>query len=183
MGYCGLIRGQETLDLILRLADRLQGLVLFKFRGIFTTVDRQAFAEAAARLDNVVYEGDYVNPRDLEDIYSDLDFAWAIDLEHRAHNSRWLLPCRYYEAGYFGVPCLTVGDFEVGRLVSDRRIGWNFGEPYEDELVRFFMTLTETEYQDTRRRLLALPDSDFVAGEDTAELIGLIDRPEAAQGI
>ncbi|MFN3400064.1 MAG: glycosyltransferase [Ferrovibrio sp.] len=183
VGYCGLIRGQDTLDLILRLAHRLQGLVLFKFRGIFTTVDRQAFAEAVAGLDNVVYEGDYVNPRDLEDIYSDLDFAWAIDLEHQAHNSRWLLPCRFYEAGYFGVPCLTVGGFEVGRLVSERRIGWNFGEPYEDELVRFFMTLTETEYQETRQRLLALPDSDFVAGEDTSELISLIDQPEAAQGL
>lgn len=183
IGYCGLIRGQETLDLILRLAERLQGLVLFKFRGIFTTVDRQAFVEAIAGLDNVVYEGDYVNPRDLEDIYSDLDFAWAIDLEHQAHNSRWLLPCRFYEAGYFGVPCLTVDGFEVGRMVSERQIGWNFSEPYEEELVRFFLTLTDTEYDETRDRLLALPESDFVAGADTGELIGLIDRPEAAQGV
>lgn len=178
VGYCGLIRGQETLDLIIRVAERLQGLVLFKFRGVLTTVDRNAFVDAITRLDNVVYEGDYVNPRDLEDIYSDVDFAWAIDLENRSHNSRWLLPCRFYEAGYFGVPCLTAGGFEVGRLVSEKRIGWNFGEPYEEELVQFFMTLTGTEYEETRHRLLALPDSDFVAGADTSELIGLIDRPD-----
>lgn len=187
VGYCGLIRGQETLDLILRLAERLQGLVLFKFHGVFTTVDRQTFAEAAARLSNVVYEGDYVNPRDLERIYSGLDFAWAIDLENRAHNSRWLLPCRFYEAGYFGVPCLTAGGFEVGRMVSDRRIGWNFSEPYEEELIEFFLTLTDTEYDATRSRLLSLPESDFVAGADTSELIELIDchnasRSDAPQG-
>lgn len=178
VGYCGLIRGQETLDLILRLAERLQGLVLFKFYGVFTTVDRQAFVDATTRLSNVVYEGDYVNPRDLESIYSDLDFAWAIDLENRAHNSRWLLPCRFYEAGYFGVPCLTAGGFEVGRRVSERQIGWNVSEPYEEELTRFFMTLTDTEYDETRRRLLALPESDFVAGADTSALIDLIDRPD-----
>lgn len=181
VGYCGLIRGQETLDLILRLAERLQGLVLFKFYGVFTTVDRQAFVEATTRLSNVVYEGDYVNPRDLERIYSDLDFAWAIDLENRAHNSRWLLPCRFYEAGYFGVPCLTAGGFEVGRMVGDRRIGWDFREPYDEELVRFFMTLTDTEYDETRQRLLALPESDFVAGKDTSELIDLIDQAGTPQ--
>lgn len=178
VGYCGLIRGQETLDLILRLAERLQGLVLFKFYGVFTTVDRQAFVDATTRLSNVVYEGDYVNPRDLESIYSDLDFAWAIDLENRAHNSRWLLPCRFYEAGYFGVPCLTAGGFEVGSRVSERQIGWNVSEPYEEELTRFFMTLTDTEYDETRRRLLTLPESDFVAGADTSALIDLIDRPD-----
>lgn len=181
VGYCGLIRGQATLDLIVRLAERLQGLVLFKFHGILTTVDPKAFTAAITRLDNLVYEGDYVNPRDLAAIYGDLDFAWAIDLEHRSHNSRWLLPCRFYEAGYFGIPCLTAGGFEVGRMVAERQIGWNFSEPYEDELVKFFLSLTETEYDETRRRLLGLPESDFVAGEDTSELIEMIDYAEGPQ--
>lgn len=177
VGYCGLIRGQATLDLMIRLAERLQGLVLFKFRGILTTVDPKSFTEAITRLDNLVYEGDYVNPRDLADIYSDLDFTWAIDLEHSTHNSRWLLPCRFYEAGYFGVPCLTADGFEVGRMVGQRRIGWNFSAPYEEELVKFFLTLTQTEYDETRNRLLSLPESDFVAGSDTAELIQMIEQP------
>ncbi len=180
VGYCGLIRGQATLDLIIRLAERLQGLVLFKFRGILTTVDPKSFSDALTRLDNLVYEGDYVNPRDLADIYTDLDFAWAIDLEHSTHNSRWLLPCRFYEAGYFGIPCLAADGFEVGRMVEQRQLGWNFAAPYEEELVKFFLTLTQAEYDETRNRLLTLPDSDFVAGEDTAELIRMIDRGAAS---
>ncbi|MEK9970498.1 MAG: hypothetical protein VW600_15260 [Ferrovibrio sp.] len=177
VGYCGLIRGQATLDLIIRLAERLQGVVLFRFHGILTTVDPKIFADAITRLDNLVYEGDYVNPRDLPEIYSDLDFAWAIDLEHSTHNSRWLLPCRFYEAGYFGVPCLAVKGYEAGRMVDQRGIGWTFDAPYEDELVKFFMTLTQGEYDEIRDRLVALPESDFVAGADTAELIRMIERP------
>lgn len=180
VGYCGLIRGQATFDLIVRLAERLQGLVLFKFRGILTTVDSKSFTDAVLRLDNLVYEGDYVNPRDLAAIYSDLDFAWAIDLEHSTHNSRWLLPCRFYEAGFFGVPCLTADGFEVGRLVEERRIGWNFSDPYEEAMVRFFLTLTQPEYDETRSRLLDLPESRFVAGEDTTALMQMIDAGEAA---
>lgn len=178
VGYCGLIRGRETIDLIIRLAERLQGLVLFRFRGIFTTVDRRYLMDAVARLDNLVYDGDYVNPRDLPAVYGDIDFAWAIDLEHTEHNSRWLLPCRFYEAGYFGVPCLTARGFEVARLVEEAKVGWSFEEPYEDALVRFFLTVTQTEYDDTRQRLLDTPSSGFVAGEDTIELLQKIDRVE-----
>lgn len=180
VGYCGLIRGQETIDMIIRIAERLQGLVLFRFRGIFTTADRDNLLRATVRLDNLVYEGDYVNPRDLADIYGDLDFAWAVDLEHRDHNSRWLLPCRFYEAGYFGVPCLAAHGFEVGRLIDRDRLGWTFDDPYEDAIVQFFKTLPQAEYDEIRQRLLSMPNSAFVAGEDTVELMRQIDAGEVS---
>ena len=77
---------------------------------------------------------------DLETLYREVDFAWALDLEHTDHNSRWLMPCRFYEAGYFGVPCLAVRDFEVGTVVEQHGIGWTFDEPLEERLVRFFET-------------------------------------------
>jgi succinoglycan biosynthesis protein ExoL len=175
VGYCGLIRGQETFDLIARLAERLQGLVLFKFHGVLTNVDRQSFVSALTRLDNLVYEGPYVSPRDLPAIYGELDFAWAIDLENTEHNSRWLLPCRYYEAGYFGVPCLAAEDFEVGTMVQAQGLGWTFPAPYEEALVQFFKSLTQTEYDATRDRLLRQPSSHFVGGEDMAALLHMID--------
>lgn len=180
VGYCGLIRGQETIDMIIRIAERLQGLVLFRFRGIFTTADRDTLLRATVRLDNLVYEGDYVNPRDLPDIYGELDFAWAVDLEHRDHNSRWLLPCRFYEAGYFGVPCLAAHNFEVGRLIDKDRLGWTFDDPYEEAIVQFFKTLPQTEYDETRQRLLSMSNSAFVAGEDTVELMRQIDIGEVS---
>lgn len=180
VGYCGLIRGQETIDMIIRIAERLEGLVLFRFRGIFTTADRDTLLRATVRLDNLVYEGDYVNPRDLAAIYGDLDFAWAVDLENREHNSRWLLPCRFYEAGYFGVPCLAAHGFEVGRLIDKDRLGWTFDDPYEDVIVQFFKTLTQFEYDETRQRLLSMPSSAFVAGEDTVRLMQQIDAAEAS---
>lgn len=53
-----------------------------------------------------------------------------------------------------------------------------FEKPYEDALVRFFLTLTQTEYDETRQRLLDTPSSGFVAGDDTVELLRRIDRVE-----
>jgi succinoglycan biosynthesis protein ExoL len=176
VGYCGLIRGQETFDLIVRLAGRLEGLVQFKFRGLVTTVDRESFARAMDRHDNLVYEGPYVSTRDLPEVYNDLDFAWAIDLENVEHNSRWLLPCRYYEAGFFGVPCLTARSFEVARLVERDRTGWSFDAPYEEALVAFFRELDPAVHAECRARLMAMPKSNFVAVEDGLRLCQVLDQ-------
>src|SRR4030095_1054512 len=44
VGYFGLIRGEATVDLIARLARRLQDRVIFKFGGVFTTVEQDKFS-------------------------------------------------------------------------------------------------------------------------------------------
>jgi succinoglycan biosynthesis protein ExoL len=176
VGYCGLIRGQQTFDLIVRLAERLRGLVQFRFRGLVTTVDAAEFARVIERHDNLAYDGPYVGPHDLPAVYRDLDFAWALDLENTEHNSRWLLPCRYYEAGYFGVPCLTARGFEVSDLVERRRTGWSFEAPYEESLVAFFRNLQPADHAACRTRLLAMPGGEFVAGEDGRRLCRMLDR-------
>ncbi|MBV8186206.1 MAG: hypothetical protein JOY64_00370 [Alphaproteobacteria bacterium] len=180
VGYFGMIRGQETVALIARLAERLRGTVSFKFRGVLTTVDQATFEDMVSRSPNIVYGGPYAPHRDLAELYGGVDFAWALDLEHVDHNSRWLMPCRFYEAGYFGVPCLAVQDFEVGRAIETHRIGWTFDEPLEDALVQFFERLTSADYERVRSRLQAAPRSMFVAGEDVRGLCRLFETRSAA---
>ncbi len=176
IGYFGLIRGEATFDLMTRLAARLGDKVLLKFRGVLTTVDEERFRQTLRRHSNMVYDGAYRPHDDLPDLYGDVDFAWALDLENAEHNSRWLLPCRFYEAGHFGVPCLAVHGFEVGALLEEHRIGWTFGRPLEEQLVRFFQTLTVDDYHAVRDRLRALPQSTFVAGEDVTRLSAILAR-------
>jgi succinoglycan biosynthesis protein ExoL len=170
IGYFGLIRGEATMRLVHQLAIRLPQRVVFRFAGVFTTVEERRFRHLFARLDNVVYDGEYAHPRDLGTIYRAVDFAWAIDLEDSTHNSRWLLPNRYYEAGACGVPCLAVAGFELGAMLDRLGVGWTFEEPLEDALVHFFETLDASAYTARRARLAALPQSCFVAGEDVAAL-------------
>ncbi|MGE0152915.1 MAG: hypothetical protein AB7R90_09875 [Reyranellaceae bacterium] len=164
VGYFGLIRGDATLDLIERLARRLRGRVTFRFAGIATSVDPTRFRQVVDDNDNIFYEGQYANPADLPRLYGSVDFAWALDLENIAGNSRWLMPCRFYEAGWFGVPCLAARGFEVGRAIEENDCGWTFEAPYEEELAAFFRSVTAEQYQRKRDRLLALPDGTFVAG-------------------
>jgi succinoglycan biosynthesis protein ExoL len=179
VGYFGLIRGEATFALITRLAERLQGRVLFKFGGILTTVDRTRFDEVLRRCPNIVYSGPYLPQQDLERLYRDVDFAWALDLEHTDHNSRWLMPCRFYEAGHFGVPCLAVHGFEVGNTIESHRIGWTFDAPLEESLARFFERLSVADYERIRGRLRSVPRSMFVAGDDVARLCTVLGQSGA----
>ena len=135
VGYFGLIRGEDTFALMARLAERLQGKVQFVFRGALTTVDTARFHETLKRLPNMTFGGPYQPHSDLETLYREVDFAWALDLEHTDHNSRWLMPCRFYESGYFGVPCLAVRDFQVGSVLEQHGIGFTFEQPLEERLV------------------------------------------------
>lgn len=182
VGYFGLIRGDATFELMDRVAARLRGLVQFQIRGVFTTVDQARFDAMLRRNGNMAYLGEYVSPRDLGKIYGEVDFAWAIDLENAAHNSRWLLPCRFYEAGFFGVPCLGVRDFETGRWIERLDSGWVFGGALEDALVRFFETVTPEEYAAKRARLWALPATHFVGIDSASPLHRLLDKPAITAG-
>ena len=175
VGYFGLIRGEDTFALMARLAERLQGKVQFVFRGALTTVDPALFHQTLKRLPNMTFGGPYQPHSELETLYREVDFAWALDLEHTDHNSRWLMPCRFYESGYFGVPCLAVRDFQVGQVVEQHGIGFTFEEPLEDRLVRFFETLTVADYERICGELGRMPDDMFVAGDDVQRLCRLID--------
>ena len=177
VGYFGLIRGEETFALMLRLARRLRHRVLFRFGGIFTTVRETHFRAALDRQPNMAYDGEYANPEGLAALYGGVDFVWALDLENTADNSRWLLPNRFYEAGLFGVPCLAVRGFEFGNMLERTRIGWTFADPLEESLVNFFETLTAADYLQKRHRLTALPHSTFVADEDAAALCRILTGP------
>ncbi len=174
IGYFGLIRGEQTFELMTRLAKRLEGRVVFKFRGVVTTVDSAHFDAVMKRTPNMEFGGPYLPHKDLEELYRDVDFAWALDLEHTDHNSRWLLPCRFYEAGYFGVPCLAVHGFEVGSVLERYRIGFTFSPPLEDQMVRFFETLTPGDYDHIRQRLGAVPMNMFVADDDITRLCEML---------
>jgi len=182
VSYVGLIRGEATLELMEHVARRLRDDVLFKFHGILTTVDPRKFAETIARNPNMIYCGEYVNPRDLGAVYSDTDFVWALDLENADNNSRWLLPCRFYEAGILGLPCLAARDFELGRKIDTLEVGWTFAAPFEETLAAFFLSMTPDAYEERRRRLLDLPASAFIAGEDVSVLTHFMSDDSLAKG-
>jgi succinoglycan biosynthesis protein ExoL len=73
------------------------------------------------------------------------------------------------------VPCLAVHGFEVGSLLERHRVGWTFDQPLEDSLVRFFESITSSDYNHIRGRLRSVPTDTFVADCDIARLAEILE--------
>ena len=169
VGYFGLIRGEATVDLIARLARRLEGRVIFKFGGVFTTVEQAKFETVLRRCPNVSYSGPYLPQQDLERLDREVDFAWALDLEHTDHNPRWRrpavstsrLPWRPLprRSPLRGRQRHREDTASAGRSTLRSRNRWSA-----------LQAATKKEYESIRARLAAVPSSMFVAGEDVAQL-------------
>lgn len=173
VGYFGTIKGEKTIQELLSVA-RACGDVEFLFAGIPTSIDRDAFFRAIDELPNVRFAGPYKNPEDLPGLYSQVDLTWAIDLTDEEANSRWCMPCRYYESGFFDVPLLVAQGQYVAEHVLKHGIGWAFGGRYADEVKSFLDSLKMDEYLRTRERLEALPRNlfaDQTRGQDLADAI------------
>ena len=165
IGWFGNLRCLRSMHLLRSLAQRLPDQVQVVLYGVPSLVDIPDFDSQVRDLPNLVYRGRYRYPNDLADIYGQLDLIWAGDFHDANFNSRWLLPNRVYEGGYFGVPPVAPADSETGRWVESRSSGWLVDDPLDDSLFRLVTSLTHEEIHRQRCELLSLDRDRFVQPE------------------
>lgn len=173
IGWFGNLRCERSLSLLLDLAASLPDKVDLSFRG---TPARAAIADFEARISgrpNVQFGGRYAWPQELAEIYRDVDLVWAGDFHDPSANSKWLLPNRLYEGGYYGAPPIAPADCETGRWIEAHGFGFTLAEPLEQTLPAFIRTLDRQRVMEARSRLLEAPESLFAQPKD--ELAGVIE--------
>ena len=111
---------------------------------------------------DVRFGGRYAWPGDLAAIYGDVDVVWAGDFHDPGANSKWLMPNRLYEGGYYGAPPIAPADSETGRWVAARGFGFTQPEPLEQTMPEFFGAIDAASIEAARARLLAAPSVMFV---------------------
>ena len=92
---------------------------------------KEQIEAASSTRPNMRYEGPYKSPRDLPQIYGNIDFAWSIDYTDAGKNSDWLLPNRIYEGALFGALALARRGTATGNKVEADGLGWALDEPLE----------------------------------------------------
>lgn len=166
IGWFGNLRCTRSLDLLLDLAGRFPERVEIVMRGVPARAAVNDFEERVAGAANVRFGGRYAWPQDLAAIYGDVDAVWAGDFHDPGANSKWLLPNRIYEGGYYAVPAIAPGDSETGRWLDAHGFGFTLAEPLEETLPALVRTLDAARIEQARTRLLAAPESVFVQPED-----------------
>jgi succinoglycan biosynthesis protein ExoL len=174
IGYFGAVKCVQSWEIIQFIAQELPEKVEFYIKGVpidlyidgaLRRIPVDEFGKMVEAFPNISYGGAYQHPDDLADMYGQVDFAWCFDFSMEDHSSRWLLPNRLYEGGYFEVPALAAKGFQVGKYIEELSIGWTFDAPYGKNMVQFFDQLTPEEYLRIKERYREIPKSQFVGEE------------------
>jgi succinoglycan biosynthesis protein ExoL len=170
IGWFGNLRCQKSLEILTELADALPDRVRIYMRGCASLIGEQLLMDSIRGRENVVYEGEYRGPDEFQAIYSEVHFNWCADFDG-SDNSRWLLPNRLYEGGYFGIPAIAIAGYQTGRTVRQRQLGISLDAPFVDNLKELLLRMTREDYQQMRQLIEAKPVSDFVDTGDMARLM------------
>ena len=173
LGWFGALRCPASLDLLTRLAAALPDRVVLYLRGAPVDLGWERFNAAIEGHPNIVFDGRYRNPEDLEAIYAEVDFNWCTDLVEPEANSKWLLPNRIYEGGYFNCPAIATADTATGDKIAALGLGATIAAPHFESLVAFFRDMTAERHQAMVAKVAALPRTEFC---DDAQFRALLDR-------
>jgi succinoglycan biosynthesis protein ExoL len=178
IGWFGNLRCERSLSLLLDLAARFPDKIEVTMRGAPAQAAITDFDARVSGQGNARFGGRYAWPQDLAQIYGDVDLVWAGDFHDAGANSKWLLPNRLYEGGYYGAPPVAPADGETGRWIEAHGFGFTLAEPLEETLPALVRNLDAQKIAQARERLLAAPMSVFVQPKD--ELQGVIDAALAS---
>ena len=176
LGWVGVLRCSRSLDLLLGVARSLGDRVRIEMHGQPALTEIPDFHARLEGHANVAFHGRYRSPEDLAGIYSSLDAVWAGDFMEAGFNSLWLLPNRLYEGGYYAVPSIAPAGTQTAAWAEAHGSGFALPEDLAETLPRLIdqMAANPAMLAEKRARLLALPDSTFVA--QRGELARLIDE-------
>lgn len=164
IGWFGMIRCRESLEILRSLAFKLGGAVEVIIRGRPSDAVFPDFAAAIADSPHLSFGGPYRNPEDLAAIYSEIHFNWAVDYFENGQNSTWLLPNRIYEGGVLGAVPIALVDVETGIWLTRQDAGVVLSEPLEDSLAAFFRSLDASTYSRLANEVAALPRRSLADG-------------------
>jgi succinoglycan biosynthesis protein ExoL len=159
IGWFGIIRCEQSLQILLDLARRRPNLIEIDIRGR-PTGRLQALIDQYLPLPNMHFGGAYEHT-DLAEMYRKVHFMWAIDYSQRGLNSDWLLPNRIYEAGRHNCPIIALAGTQTSLWLQDHRAGVILDDPTTD-LDPFCVDLTPAQYGDLQKSVAMIPSYDLI---------------------
>jgi len=166
-----MIRCTRSLRLLIELTQQSEGTVEVVIRGKPLKHLFGDFEKAIRDVPGIKFLGPYRNPQDLQNIYRNVHFNWAIDMFEEGLNSSWLLPNRLYEGGLYRAVPMALVSVETGRLLKKLGVGVLLTDPLVLSLRDFFGTLTPEKYHDLKTGILSLPRANWLCGRSESEAL------------
>jgi succinoglycan biosynthesis protein ExoL len=170
IGWFGALRCSTSLRRLAAFTRAANGRFEVVLRGKPALTEFDDFHGFVAAEPFMRFEGPYRNPDDLAQIYSEVQFAWAIDYFEAGQNSKWLLPNRLYEGCLHGAIPIALAGTETARFLSEHGLGLRLGDTDVTTMMASLGALSDTriaalaqEVADQDPRRFALDEAECVA--------------------
>ncbi|MGV6802175.1 MAG: hypothetical protein ACWA5L_09670 [bacterium] len=180
LGWFGVLRCARTFALLRQLASHFPDHLDIIIRGRPAHTQIPDFETSLSGIANIKFEGAYQFPEELEAIYKSVDIVWAGDFYQAGYNSKWLLPNRLYEGGFYATPAIAPKDSETGKWIDAHKSGFTLPERLETSLPELIKQLMadRTAIITAAENLCRLPDDTFI--EPVHEMTNLLDTAQRA---
>ncbi|CAM4164899.1 hypothetical protein [Vibrio agarivorans] len=169
----GAIRCHRSLDILIQVSRKMAGKVQVVIHGKPAYTEFDDFISTIANEPYIEFQGPYVFPDDLADIYNSAHFNWTLDFFEQGGNSEWLLPNRIYEGGLFALPPLYRAGNYTAQTLNNLQIGFALEGKTNQEIANHLVTMLqgidETQYQSLVAASKQVPTSRWLFDTTQAE--------------
>ena len=175
IGWFGILRCNFSLHCLDALTRARPGRFRVVLRGVPALDEMPEFHSVVESNPDLVFDGPYSYPSDLEGIYGRVDLAWLVDRYDKGQNSDWLLPNRLYESGMNRVPPIALAGTETAHRLSDFGIGLTLDQADEATVIDAFDRLSPTALKRLKSAQNAVPEDVWKTTQTEArELVDAI---------
>lgn len=164
IGRFGVIRDQRSWDILKTLVRAGSGRVRVKVRGVFLGIpDYQRDLDENPEL---VYEGPYRNPEDLQDVYDGIDLTWVADSSEGGVEARWAGCNRFYEACAFARPMIVYAHQAEGVAAAHYDVGLLIDMDEPEAAASRILAISDDDLSRWHVNMLAVPKSRYELSDE-----------------
>jgi len=158
LAYIGSFRYAQIIAGLIRVVQRHPEYELDFYGDGFADIVA-GIKSAAETSPNVHYHGPYMNPVDLEPIYTKTNLNFAA-YDNSLDNEKVAMPNKFYESGYFNIPIVCAKGTFVGEKTIEMQMGWTI-EPDEQSIEEFLGSISIADLVTCHERIKTMDRALF----------------------
>ncbi len=170
IGYYGLLRDTRSWAILKQIVKRGNGQIGVYLRGI--PMGLPTFFEDVQKTDFLQYQGEYVYPDELSEIYNNADIIWACYPFQESDFGNWNFARtnRFYEACYFKKPIISQSGTLDSQVVDKYQIGLSLDLGEIEESINKVLSLDSKKLYYYRENMNSVPENLYTYTDEHQEL-------------
>lgn len=175
IGYFGVLRCERTWQILTTLAEKDRNKIKIYIRGI-PGIGLENQLSKIENIPNIIYDGAYVAPDDLQSMYEKVDIVWA-SYPYQGEsdgNWRWAKTIRFYESCFFSKPVIVQKGTEDCKTVQRYNFGLCLDLSNINHAVEKLMDISNDQINAWQHNIRNLPEEIYLLTSEHKELIKLL---------